>query len=68
MEYDHQALEQKTQELRELATAALPTSAVGDSEAVDRVMESFVTMTPPEKPEVLLEWITMGGFWSRRRT
>lgn len=71
MEYDYEALEQKKAELLRLAQQAIRAHTETAGDTAESVVDSFIRLTPPTKPEMVIEMITMdslgrGGGRSRK--
>ena len=71
MEYDNEALDSKRQELRRLVRQAVPASTRDPERIAESVLSKFIQITPPTKPEMLIEMITAhssgsGGGRSRK--
>jgi hypothetical protein len=71
MEYDNEALKRRREELLGLVRKAIPASSPTSSGIAEFLLESFMDLTPPTKPELLLEWLTirpsgLGGGRSRK--
>jgi len=58
MEYDNEALNRKRQELRRLVRQAVPASARHPEKIAESLLSTFIEITPPTKPEMVLKMIT----------
>ena len=71
MDYDYNTLEEKKKELTLLVEQSIPDEYKAESEIVRLISESFIRVTPPKEPEIVIEYINTfsggrGGGRSRK--
>lgn len=65
MEYDYDAQKLKLAEIAAIANTALATINCTDSNIADSAVTAFARLTPPAKPEMLIELITLSSMTKR---
>lgn len=71
MEYDNEALDSKQHELRALVRGAVPASTGNADGIAESLLKTYIRLTPPTKPEMIIQMITAnpsgsGGGRSRK--
>ncbi|SPA25385.1 conserved hypothetical protein [Cupriavidus taiwanensis] len=64
MNYDEAAAETKRKELHETALSAGPTIHALPAAMLESVLGAFVSVTPPEQPEVSIGFVTVSSLYS----